>query len=252
MSRTAIQAARDAAWLARGELRVYLKERKPPSSVEIDGITVPLDDAWATEIIRQGLYRGRYERPEAEAVRATLKPGDRYLEFGAGIGYLATVASKVVGSENVLAFEADPTIAQAARTTAQANNCHPDIRTGVVLRNRAVETVSLYRSPVFASSSLIPIPGAEHIEVPTFDLDAVLAEHAATYLNVDIEGAETDLLVAEIPAAVRVVCVEMHPGVVGDGASTALVRHLIGQGFELHLSLSAGATLLFMRPRRSE
>jgi predicted O-methyltransferase YrrM len=84
----------------------------------VHGVSVTLDPRWPRAIVGT-LYDGRYEQYEAEVLRATLRPGDRYLEVGAAIGVTATLACQIVGDGNVTAVEADPELARAAARRAR-------------------------------------------------------------------------------------------------------------------------------------
>ena len=124
--------------------------------VNIDGVEVMLDNAWANPSVRAALRSGSYERTEREVLGATLSPDDTYLELGCGIGVLAMLAAGRVGGENVVAVEADPVIAAVARETASRNGHVIDVR-NVVLLHEPVETAtSFYVSPDFRVSSLSP------------------------------------------------------------------------------------------------
>jgi len=52
--------------------------------VNIDGVEVLLDEAWASSPVRSALRSGSYERAERQVLAATLSPDDRYLELGCG------------------------------------------------------------------------------------------------------------------------------------------------------------------------
>ncbi len=64
-----------------------------------------IDPAWPRAIVGT-LYDGSYERVEADVLRATLRPGDLYLEVGAAIGVTTTLACQILGAPNVTAVEA--------------------------------------------------------------------------------------------------------------------------------------------------
>ncbi len=101
--------------------------------VNIDGIEVMLDKAWAGPSVRAALRSGSYERAERGVLAAKLSPDDTYLELGSGIVVLATLAAGRVGDGNVVAVEADPVIAAVARETALRNGHVIDVRNVVLL-----------------------------------------------------------------------------------------------------------------------
>lgn len=86
--------------------------------------------------------------------------------------------------------------------------------------------------------------GWASVEIPV--LDFAEACEGASYLIVDIEGGEVDLLAGELPG-VRAICVECHPRVVTPQAITAMLASLFQQGFALDLALSQGPVLYLQR-----
>jgi hypothetical protein len=77
-----------------------------------------------------------------------------------------------------------------------------------------------YVRPGFRVSSLSPPPEAgkndklpaelQRIQVPVVDAYGAIASLGTTYLMVDIEGGEMDLLRHPLPDCVKTVCVELH------------------------------------------
>ena len=51
------------------------------------GVRLDLDAISAPQHLRDFIYRGLYEEPERAILEMTLKPNDRYLEIGGGMGY---------------------------------------------------------------------------------------------------------------------------------------------------------------------
>ena len=93
------------------------------SIVCIDDVEIRLDDTWASSAVREAMHDGSYEHAERSILAATLSPNDAYLELGAGVGLLATLAGRIVAPRTVIAFEADPTmtLVAARRRTATAS-----------------------------------------------------------------------------------------------------------------------------------
>ena len=48
----------------------------------------------------EALASGKYEHTEADAILRHLVPGDRFLDLGAGLGYLCCLAARVIGAES--------------------------------------------------------------------------------------------------------------------------------------------------------
>jgi FkbM family methyltransferase len=229
----------------RGLQRRWRAWRRP-EQIRVHGVKVPLDDRWLTPEIRRGLYEGWYERPEARAVRNTLRPSDRYLEVGAGIGVVTTVACQVIGSDRVTAFEANPQLIDVIRRTAAVNGCHPEVVNALLGRDDQPQDFFIQHE--FWTSSVDPTTGGRPVIVPGRPFDAELQRVQPTYLMLDIEGAEIELLAGQLlPSAVRAVCMEVHPGVVGRAQVHKLVRHLEDQGFAVDFNVSGSSVAYLER-----
>jgi FkbM family methyltransferase len=223
----------------------------------IDGVEVMLDEAWAGPSVRAALRSGSYERAERGVLAATLSPDDTYLELGCGIGVLATLAAARVGDENVVAVEADPVIAAVARETASRNGHTIDVRNIVLLHDPVEAATSFFVFPDFRMSCLSPPPEAwrndelpaelQRILVPAIDAYGAIASVGATYLMVDIEGGEMDLLRRPLPDCVTTVCVELHTEAAGIDVQSEMMVTLLTNGFDLDIGRSDLPVLLFSR-----
>lgn len=225
--------------------------------VTIDGVEIELDEAWASPPIREALRSKWYERAERGILAATLSPDDTYLDLGCGIGLLATLAARRVGAGNVVAVEADPAIATVARETASRNGQAIDVRNVVLIHNPDETLATFHVRPDFWASSLSPPlearngdePPAEvrSIQIPAVDARETIAGVGASYLMVDIEGGETDLLRQALPRCVKTVCVDLHADATGIDAQSEMVASLLADGFDLDIGHSDLPALLFRR-----
>ena len=233
-------AYRANAWRVAKRWRL----RTRPTQFDIHGIQLEVDSGWHEPTLL-GLYRGEYEAAEVDVMRRTLRPHDRYFEIGASIGVTMTVACTIVGDANVTAVEADPQLVDVARRTAQLNGYHPTVINAVLGDDDASQT--FYVRDYFLVSSVFPHEDARPVQVPGRILEAELAAARATYLMIDIEGAETQLLCAPLPATVRALCLEVHPDRVGDRAIQDVLQGLMTQGFVLDTRLGAPQVVFFTR-----
>ena len=119
--------------------------------------------------------------------------------------------------------------------------------TNAVLGHGATGTVPFHVHPDFWVSSLTAGEGTTPIEVPALDFDAEAARVGATVLVMDIEGGEVELLNRPVADAVRGICVELHPQVVGDEATSRCLASLLRQGFHLDLGRSQQSVALLRR-----
>jgi FkbM family methyltransferase len=230
----------------RSDLLGIYRRVTTPDEVCIGGVSIALADWWATPRLRDYIYTGRYEAPEYEILVRTLTREDRYMELGAGIGFLTTCACQRVGAERVFAYEADARLARVTAETASRNGFRPSV-SNVVLGGEN-GTARFYLSEDFWTSSLTEIPGGRCVNVPQRSFAAELDRVRPTYLMVDIEGGEVDLFRGTpLPAEVRAICMETHPDVVGARAIQELLTKLADEGFVLDLGLSRSSVAFLTR-----
>jgi FkbM family methyltransferase len=229
--------------IVRSGVPVWRLHRAAPDDFKLRGVRLDLAATWVTPGLRAGIYDGNYEAFEAEIIDATMTSDDRVLEIGCGIGFIASLAARVVG-DAVRCYDANPAIAAAARETIGRNGGTATVVTGVLQHNPEADATSFYVTENFTTSSLVPIPGATAVTVPVLDAATEIAVHRTSYLIVDIEGAETELLREPLPACVRKVCVECHPSV---SRPEAMLGSLFDQGFTLSFEHSRPPVLYLSR-----
>lgn len=204
-----------------------------------------------TPKIEAALTEGRYEGQEAAALNAHLSLGDRVLELGSGLGYLAVHAALVVGPEAVTTVEANPDLIPVIKANLAAN-----LMTGVtVLHGAALDTpppngiCRFFLTPAFWASSTEAAgnPRAREISVAAFGLGDLLTETQATVLLADVEGAETELFFAPLPDALRLIILELHPNKFDADAIRQIFDRLSGQGFGYCPKASRGRIVCFQK-----
>jgi FkbM family methyltransferase len=176
-----------------------------------------------------------------------MQRSDRVLEIGCGIGFLGTIASRIVGG-TVRCYDANPAMSAAACRTIERNGAVATVINAVLEHKPSASTTVFYVHEDFWSSSLTPKPGTTAISVPVLDVAREITKHDASYLIVDIEGGETDLLRERLPACVGSLCVECHPNTSGPDDITTMMISLFSQGFTLDLERSRPPVLYFARP----
>lgn len=198
------------------------------------GLTLFLPDAALKGNLERALSSGRYENHEADALMRHLRPGDRLLDLGAGLGFICALAAGVLGEDAVIGVEAGPETVKLARRNLAANG-FPGVK---VLKGAVVGTgggeVAFGQRPAFWASALEGPEGwpenAEVIRVPARPLGKLLERFAPTVICCDIEGGELEVLVQPLPG-VRLVVVETHPQVYGPDGVRTIIRALTSQGF---------------------
>ena len=197
--------------------------------------------------VLRALRRGDYEQDECTVVRATLRPDDRVLEVGAGIGVVTALCCRIAGDGNVTVYEANPGLASRLKHTCASNGFSPKIN----IRPVAAESgpVTFRVGDNFLSSSLINRPNLSREIVTEADsFSAVLAEVQPTFLVMDVEGAETDILTSvDDFGSVRAICLEIHPHVSGQDKVDDMMAHLARCGFVTNRERSGKQTVFLER-----
>ena len=218
-------------------------------SFTLRGLTLSLPEAALKGNLERALSSGRYENHEADALLLHLRPGDRLLDLGAGLGFICALAARVLGEGAVFGVEAGPETVKLARKNLTANGF-----AGVKLMRGAVVgegegEVEFGQRPAFWASGLQGPEGwpenAEVIRVPARPIGKLLARFAPTVISCDIEGGELEVLMQALPG-VRLVVVETHPQVYGPEGVERITQALEAQGFAAAEGAKAD-TLVFRR-----
>lgn len=200
--------------------------------IETNGVRVPFFPNVITPKIERPLRNNRYEGGECAALRQILRPGDRVLELGAGIGLISTVAALTEGVQSVTAVEANPELIPVIRETHRLNGVsRVDLRNGVVVPSNQKRTAFYLRADFWASSmepDSRPYKKKKHL--PCFNIRALVAEIRPTVIVCDIEGGEMGLFDDVDLSGVRAMILEMHPKVYGAETVENITGLIEGQG----------------------
>ncbi|MFN0115927.1 MAG: FkbM family methyltransferase [Paracoccaceae bacterium] len=200
--------------------------------IETFGIKVPFVPSIITPKIERPMRRNRYEGGEALALRHVLRPGDRVLELGAGVGLLSALSALAPGVERVTAVEANPDLIPLIRETHRLNGVTTvDLKNGIAAAEPG-EGVAFYLRPDFWASSMEPAsrPYTRVVTLPRFALADLVAEADPTVIVCDIEGGEMGLFGAADLSRVRALVMELHPKVYGGEGADRIVEGLARQG----------------------
>ncbi|WP_102107732.1 FkbM family methyltransferase [Oceaniglobus roseus] len=230
-------------------LREYWHRLRRPDRLTYRGLTVPIDRDFVPKAVVKQLLRDDYETPEIDAALALVRPDDRVLEIGSGLGVVSGLVARRLSSGRVLTFDANPhlqpRLAALHRLNAISN---VETRHGILMRAPSAPTVTFHLNRHFPEGSVAGGAGTvEAIEVPVHDWDGVRADFAPNVLICDIEGAEADLLVGAELGGIRALVIELHPEVVPAPRLAALETFLGKAGFTPRPDLAAGTVVAWER-----
>jgi FkbM family methyltransferase len=214
-------------------------------TTEVGGVKVRLGP-FCSLLVAIEMVAGRYESQERTLLQGCLDDQDVVLELGTGIGVVAVLCARRLGSDRVFTFEANPGLIPTARETFQLNDVTPRLENCVL--GSAEGEMSFHVEKDFWSSSTIKrSANARAIKVPVHSFSATIRKVQPTVLIVDIEGGEASLFDAAELGGVRKIMIELHPHVIGP-VQTQRVRDVLRRaGFALVRELSNGTNVLFAR-----
>lgn len=174
---------------------------------------------------------GQWEPLLSAWLRATLRPGDTFLDVGANIGYYTMLASRAVGRRGrVVALEPSPSVRHSLEANLRRNHL-TNVTVMAVAGADAEGTTPIYRAAWNdAESSTVPSPGLEQEAVvraaPVLRLPSEEELRRIRVVKIDVEGAEravVDGIRADINGvpAVEHLAIEVHPDALATQGSSA-------------------------------
>lgn len=200
------------------------------------------------------LIGGIYERPEIEGLRRAIRPGDRVLELGAGLGIISALAARAAGPEGrVRAYEANATLLEDTLAFFAANRITTvDLVNAVLVPEANPAPRSFHLAGSFAESSLMGADGRNPqgmVEVRAESLADVLGSFRPDVLICDIEGAEAELLSALPASTLRAAVVEMHPDRLSAQQIQSIHDAMAAQGLHLQEPGPGGTVVIYASSR---
>lgn len=176
-------------------LRYWLKQRL--SWVVVPIRSGPLQGSRFGLFTNARFIRGTYSKREVATIEQVIKPGDIVFDIGAHVGYVTLLASRLVGTGRVLAFEPSPLNLAYLTRHIRINHL-----TNVEVFPIAIglrEGRSSFDMTGFGTGRgrLLADPANHHPQVQVNALDELYDQgrlRDPTFIKMDIEGAEGDAL----------------------------------------------------------
>ncbi len=199
--------------------------------VVIDGKSLATDSKTMTKGLRRALWRSDYEDVERAIIKRLIKPGDKVLEGGGGLGLVSMTIAEIVGNENLLAYEASPRSFALLEANKSMNNFTFEVR------NRALghsnDPITFFNHENVLSSSSRPRDHTTEIKIESDDICDIIEQFRPNTLVLDVEGAEIEVIDRADLSSIDKIIAELHPHIVGDKALAPLYAKLFASGFVL-------------------
>ena len=218
--------------------------------LQIQGLSIPYDPAIITPKIAQSIERGRYERDEVNGTPKFIKPDDRVIELGAGIGFISSFLARNLKVKDILCIEADPNLCAFIQRVHRANDISTaQVKNAVALNDAAQSgTAKFYiRDPFWSSSLDDSSEYVKAVDVPVVILSDLIRDFHANTLIVDIEGGEKDLFDPLDLTGIDKVFLEIHTRKIKRIGIKMCFDALSANGFAYDQQVSRGGSVLFRR-----
>ena len=228
-------------------LKKLLHRVHRPQWQQVAGIDLPLKHSLITPPIQRDIYFGDYERKELDVIERRLEPGDKVMEVGAGIGFLSAYCARVLGDDRVFAYEANPALLELVGVVHARNKVHPQV-VQALLGEGDSERDFFVEPDYWASSLVRRSPKSTCVRIRQIDFNSELRRVAPSFLIVDVEGGEYELLRNADLSGVSKLCLEVHPDVLGNARVSEVFARLIAAGLALDFTLMRKNVFYFYRP----
>ena len=219
--------------------------------IDCEGLRVAVRPGFISDRIARPLQSGRYERGERRGLERLLRPDDRVLDLGGGLGVVASACARACPEGAVLTVEANPELLPMIRETLRLNGAtDAEVRHGAVVGPGAAPGPrSFYLRADFWASSMEPDsrPYLRAVSLPALPLADLMAEFRPTVLSCDIEGGEAGLFDGLDLSGLRLAVVEMHPKAIGEDGVAAVRRALIDAGLAPQPQARPSTVVTFLR-----
>ena len=224
------------------KLKRWLKLKVKPTTT-IAGVQLPVHASFST-MMQDILYVGVYEQPELALLAPQLRADDVVMEVGAGVGFLSAFCAKQIGSERVFAFEANPNMEPHIRKTYQLNKVKPNLQIGMLGAQAGKHT--FYVAEHFWMSSTTQQDGMRPVQIPVYDVKTEMRRIKPTFLVMDIEGGEYELIKLIDFSTITKCLIEVHPDLLSQDQIDEIHNVLKLAGFSVISQAGANSEVLYL------
>ena len=218
------------------------------------GVILPFDGPSDADLIipeiRSEICSGAYSADLVRLLPDAVKPGDRVLVIGGGLGTVSSLIAKSDGVERVIAVEANTELMPYLKRVHALNGV-PWVETiNAVLGDGWKGRVPFFARHDIRTSSLLPddCSWQQTMMIPCMDLNLILAEEQISLIVCEIPTAAAELLACADLGSVERILVSSGDDSLERWQDNEVRSLLAGQGFDTE---ERGTALLFGRANAS-
>jgi FkbM family methyltransferase len=162
----------------------------------IHGVELLIDPSVDDGVELSLFETGTYEKGTIQLLHKFLKPGSAFLDIGANIGLMSSIASKIVGAEGkVLSVEANPKTIEILQHNLALNYAgNVSIFPFALGSEKGTATLFENWNVNRGGASLLSQDKQEGIDVPVEKLDDIFENDKIDLIKIDVEGFELEVL----------------------------------------------------------
>jgi FkbM family methyltransferase len=215
-------------------------------TVDLHSVKLRVPTDIVSPLVLQAIIKGNYEQDERRLAKYIIHPGDRVLELGGGIGYIACSILINVKNVEVCTVEANPALIPLIKKNLRLNNVQATVLQGLASDKEG--QADFHVSENFWASSVVDIPMETSLmKLPAIDTNQLIAKFKPNKMIIDIEGGEVDLLPKLRLDAIEAIAIEVHQRFTGIKGVSKVFKTLLDQGFEIDLEESGGHVYVFKK-----
>ena len=141
------------------------------------------------------LRRGAWEESERDLLGRLLRPGARFLDVGANVGYFSVFAAKAAPGVQVDSVEPHPEIVPVLRMNLWANQVHANV--WPVALDSKTSVLPIASAPMNPGDSRVARPHQAdryHMVVPAVTADELFRGRTFDVVKIDVQGWEWDVV----------------------------------------------------------
>ena len=216
------------------------------NNLNLFGVRLQVPPEVVSPDVLQHMIKGSYEHVERRLAKSIIQSGDRVLELGGGVGYIACTILTNIQDVVVCTVEANPALIPLIKENLRLNNCNAKVVQGLA-SDRDGQAV-FHVAENFWASSTVNIPGRYSRQIlPTVDTNQLIRNFKPNKIIIDIEGGEVDLIPKLNLQYIDALVIEVHQKFTGMSGVSTVMQALFASGFVIDLDQSGGHVYVFFK-----